>query len=113
MHMLKTLLAAAIGAAALLTGPSGHGQSGFTLKSVSVELPVSERMFPTGPNVDVVNANCLTCHSVGMVLYQPALSRAAWESEVHKMIDVYKAPIAAGDVAPIVAYLAATEAVKP
>jgi hypothetical protein len=46
------------------------------------------------------------CHSAGMVLNQPPLTKAAWEAEVRKMINVYKAPIADASVAPIVAYLA-------
>jgi hypothetical protein len=40
------------------------------------------------------------------VLNQPALTKAAWEAEVRKMITVYKAPIPDSAVAPIVAYLA-------
>jgi len=40
-----------------------------------------------------------------MVLTQPSLSRADWEAEVEKMRDLYKAPIAAKDVPPIVDYL--------
>jgi hypothetical protein len=44
-----------------------------------------------------------------MVLNQPAFPRAVWEAAVHKMIDVYKAPIDAADVAPIVDYLVQTK----
>jgi hypothetical protein len=40
-----------------------------------------------------------------MVLMQPALPAAAWQTEVNKMIKVYKAPIAAADVPAILAYL--------
>ena len=40
---------------------------------------------------------------------QPALSRTAWEGEVTKMRNVYKAPVAAEDVATIVGYLAAVK----
>ena len=41
-----------------------------------------------------------------MILNQPALSKATWESEVHKMISVYKAPVSAENAAIIVDYLA-------
>ena len=41
-----------------------------------------------------------------MVLTQPALSRAAWQAEVDKMRNIYKAPVAAEDVPAIVDYLA-------
>src|SRR6201993_3497871 len=67
------------------------------LKSVRVDLPDEERMF-TGPGADAINNNCLACHSAGMVLDQPALSKQAWTAEVHKMINNYKAPIAPEDV---------------
>jgi hypothetical protein len=86
---------------------ASHGaQPPFALKSVTVELPTSTRGFPAGPGVETVSANCVICHSPGMVLNQPALTKAAWEAEVRKMITVYKAPIPDSAVAPIVAYLA-------
>ena len=43
-------------------------------------------------------------------LNQPALSKEAWAAEVSKMIDAYKAPVAAQDVGPIVDYLTALKA---
>ena len=75
------------------------------LKSVTVELPESTRLFE-GPGAEAVNNNCLACHSAEMVLAQPPLSKAVWEKEIHKMIDTYKAPVAPEDVAAIVDYLA-------
>jgi hypothetical protein len=82
------------------------------LKSTKVELPESDRMFPAGPGSDAINNNCLACHSVGMVLNQPALSKQAWAAEVHKMINNYKAPIASEDVGTIVEYLTALKGAK-
>jgi len=82
------------------------------LKSVNIELPNGERMFP-GANADAINNNCLACHSAGMVLNQPAMPKAAWETEVNKMINVYKAPVAPEDVPSIVAYLDSTKGTKP
>ena len=82
------------------------------LKSVNVDLPDSDRMFPGGPGSDAINNNCLACHSAGMVLNQPAMSKDAWKSEVNKMINNYKAPIAPEDVTPIVDYLAALKGTK-
>lgn len=79
------------------------------LRSVSLDLPQGDQMFPPGPGVDALNNNCLACHSAEMVSYQPALSRATWEAEVNKMINTYKAPVAAEDVPAIVAYLDATK----
>lgn len=86
--------------------------TGFALKSVSVELPVSDVDFPGGAKADAIAANCLSCHSAGMVLTQPDLTRAAWTSIVEKMIHAYKAPVAEADVAVIVDYLQETRGAK-
>jgi cytochrome c5 len=77
---------------------------GVTLQSVRVDIPDREMTFP-GSGSDAINNNCLVCHSAGMVLNQPALPKAAWQAEVAKMIQVYKAPVAPEDVAAIVDYL--------
>jgi cytochrome c553 len=87
------------------TAPQGTPAS--ALHSVRVNLPGSHDIFPGGPAADAINENCLICHSAGMVLTQPTLSRAAWQDEVEKMRNYYKAPIAAEDVPAIVDYLAA------
>ena len=82
------------------------------LKSVKIDLPDSDKMFPAGPGSDAINNNCLACHSADMVLNQPALSKQAWAAEVNKMINNYKAPVTAEDVGPIVDYLAALKGAK-
>jgi hypothetical protein len=84
----------------------------FELKSVKIDLPDSDKMFPDGPGSDAINNNCLACHSAGMVLNQPALSKQAWAAEVSKMINNYKAPVAPEDVGPIVEYLTALKGAK-
>src|SRR3984893_17784120 len=81
------------------------------LKPVKVDLPESDRMFQ-GSGADAINNNCLPCHSAGMVLNQPALSRQAWTAEVNKMINNYKAPVAPEDVGAIVEYLANVKGAK-
>jgi hypothetical protein len=85
--------------------PSTVSVSGITLRSVDVDIPNRDRTF-AGPGADVVNDNCLTCHSAGMVLTQPRLPRAVWQAEVEKMRNTYKAPVDAKDVQAIVDYLA-------
>jgi hypothetical protein len=80
-------------------------------KPVKIDLPDSDRMFP-GPGSDAINNNCLACHSAGMVLNQPELSKQAWAAEVNKMINVYKAPVASEDVGPIVEYLSRVKGAK-
>jgi hypothetical protein len=92
-----------LGIAAPLTGAAAP----IELKSVNLDLPESDRMFPDGPGSDAINNNCLACHSAGMVLNQPAMSKDAWKSEVNKMINNYKAPVAPEDVTTIVEYLVA------
>jgi hypothetical protein len=87
---------------------SCYAQSSIVLKSDSIDLPDRGVMF-SGPGADVLNNNCLACHSAGMVLNQPALTAAAWRAESEKMIHVYKAPIDEKDVPAIVDYLARTK----
>jgi cytochrome c5 len=91
---------------------AARAASPFELKSVKIDLPDSDKMFPAGPGSDAINNNCLACHSAGMVLNQPALSKQAWAAEVNKMINNYKAPIAAEDVGAIVEYLIALKGAK-
>src|SRR5437879_12205077 len=82
------------------------------LKSVKIDLPDSDKMFPDGPGSDAINNNCLACHSAGMVLNQPALPKAEWEAEVDKMRTAYKAPIDAKDVDAILDYLVGIKGVN-
>jgi hypothetical protein len=89
--------------------PAKIAFAGVTLQSVNVTLPTGDRMFPGGAAADAINNNCVSCHSAGMVLNQPSLSRADWQGEVNKMRNVYKAPVADDDAAAIVDYLAKTK----
>ena len=94
-----------------IVAASSVAASGVTLRSVNINLPESDATFPGGAEADAINSNCLICHSAGMVLTQPSLSRADWQAEVEKMRNSYKAPIAAKDVPAIVDYLAKLSAV--
>jgi cytochrome c5 len=85
--------------------PSAVSGNGVTLRSVNVDNPDSDRVFE-GAGSDVVNNNCLSCHSAGMILTQPRMPHAAWQAEVEKMRSTYKAPVDASDVPAIVDYLA-------
>jgi len=85
--------------------PSVVTSNGVTLHSLKFDLPESDRTFPGGATADAINNNCLACHSAGMVLTQPRLPRSAWQAEVSKMRDTYKAPVAAEDVPAIIGYL--------
>jgi hypothetical protein len=110
-------LACAIGASDVLAqgskpAPSTVSAAGVTLHSVSIELPTSDRSFPGDAAAESITANCTACHSPGMVLTQPAMTRATWQEEVIKMRTTYKAPIADEDVPGIVDYLASHTGVK-
>lgn len=84
--------------------PPSVSAAGFTLTSISDELPPDDGQYP-GPHADVVNANCTACHSASMALTQPSLSGDQWKAIVTKMRKTYHAPVAEGDVAAIVGYL--------
>jgi hypothetical protein len=71
---------------------------------VTVTLPDNEPMF-TGPDADLLNANCLACHSAEMVLAQPKMTAEQWGYSVQKMQTVYKAPIEDADAAKLPAAL--------
>lgn len=85
---------------------------GIDIKAVAVELPNGDREFPAGPGADLVANNCVACHSSGMILNQPSLTKATWTAEVNKMVHTYKAPVADEDVEPIIAYLASMPVAK-
>jgi hypothetical protein len=74
-------------------------------KSQSITLPPGTIQFKPGPNLGIVQANCLVCHNADYVYFQPALTRGQWTAEVNKMRAAYKANIADDDVPKIVDYL--------
>src|SRR6476659_2117215 len=110
--MFRHLLSAAVLLSVTSMLPAARAATPFELKPVNIDLPDSDRMFPDGPGSDAINNNCLACHSAGMVLNQPALSKQAWAAEVNKMINNYKAPVAPEDVGQIVEYLTGLKGAK-
>lgn len=101
--MPRIILAAGIVANAMLAPMALYAADSFALRSVSYDLPESDKTF-LGSGSEVVNNSCVTCHSVEMVLTQPPLSKTAWEGIVKKMVKIYKAPVSDADVGPIVEY---------
>jgi cytochrome c5 len=99
--MSRTIFFSALIAATI---PNVASAQTLTLKSDSINVPDRGTLF-TGAGSDVVNNNCLACHSAGMVLNQPSLSEATWKAEAEKMIHVYGAPVDPKDVPAIVDYL--------
>jgi mono/diheme cytochrome c family protein len=72
---------------------------------VSVDLPASQTIFPQGDGANIANAQCLICHSAGMVLRQPALTRDQWTGEINKMRNAFGAPLPADQIEPLSKYL--------
>ena len=96
---------------ALVTLSAGAALVAVHAKPISYALPEDKSAFKPGPNLDVVQGNCGSCHSADYVLTQPqgpTFKKAFWEAEVTKMIKVYGAPIDEKDVPKIVEYLTAT-----
>jgi hypothetical protein len=110
--MFRSLVLLIIVSSVASTPSVSVGATRIELKSTKVDLPESDRMFPDGQGSDAIINNCLACHSAGMVLNQPAMSREAWTSEVKKMINNYKAPIAPEDVGAIIEYLVSLKGAK-
>ena len=71
--MLRTMLPIALVVGVAFAPVCARAESQLSLKSVSVDLPPGDEMFPNGPGADAINNNCLACHSADMVLNQPAL----------------------------------------
>ena len=110
--MLRLTLPIALITVAALAPLGTHASTKLVLKSVNIDLPAGDRMFPGGAGSDAANNNCLAYHSVGMVLNQPAMSKAQWRAEVDKMRTAYKAPIHPQDVDTIVNYLGSIKGAK-
>lgn len=108
--MKLAVLMLALGLGAQAVAADSRKAAPFRLTSQSVVLPDDTALFPEGPGADVVNANCMACHSASMALTQPVLTKAQWTATVNKMRDVYGAPVAKEDVPAIVDYLAALQA---
>jgi mono/diheme cytochrome c family protein len=107
LALLLALGSPPVCSAASLANPKEEGgaQAGPHWDKVSVELPSSNTLFPAGEGQAVANAQCLICHSAGMVLRQPTRTQPQWTDTINKMRSSYGAPIAAAQVDGLAAYL--------
>lgn len=80
--MRKQILAIGCLSAGVLISTSAPGQQLPAIKSVAGDLPADDNLFPGGASADAINNDRLACHSADMVLNQPALPKAVWETEV-------------------------------
>ena len=74
-------------------------------------LPEETAKLADGPHLELVQGNCVACHSSEYISTQPrglANPAAFWTAEVVKMQRAYGAPVADADVPAIVEYLVQT-----
>ncbi|MBS0566872.1 MAG: cytochrome c [Proteobacteria bacterium] len=78
--------------------------------ALKIDLPrESAPSYRPGPNLELVNARCLICHSSDYAAMQPPnWPRKTWEAEVTKMKKVYGAPIADEEIPTLADYFAKT-----
>lgn len=74
---------------------------------VKITLPLETGTYKVARGVELVQANCLSCHSTEYVSSQPPMARKYWEATVKKMKEKYGAPTADAEVASLVDYLVA------
>lgn len=86
--------------ALLMAAPAGaFAASGITFPATHIAASSKTIMLPgpgtsyTGPGAEILNTNCLLCHSPTFVDTQPPLSPQTWQAEVEKMRKVFGAPI--------------------
>lgn len=96
--------------ALLLAGCEAETRVAFA--DVEIALPEDPVALPPGLGADAVLANCTACHSPSTMFTQPRLTRAKWEAQVEKMVEVYKAPVDPVAVPAIVDYLVAQQAAR-
>ena len=109
--MTRTYLLALTATATLAAGAAGLGLLPVRAKPMSYDLPEETATLNPGPNVELVQGNCMCCHSVDYIQTQPQgpqFKKDFWQAEVTKMIKVFGAPIDERDVGKIVDYLTAT-----
>src|SRR5260370_29847954 len=74
--------------------------------ATSLNFPASVVAFPAAKGAEIANANCLICHSAGMVLRQPPFTEGEGRSEINKIKGSFGAPIPADHIDELAQYLA-------
>ena len=70
------------------------------------KLPDEKPAFKSAPGAELVQANCIMCHSHEYITTQPAFTRDQWKASVAKMQAKYGAPLAPENVDALLDYLA-------
>lgn len=71
-------------------------------------LPEEKPVFKSGVGAELVQSNCLVCHSSEYITTQPPMTRDQWKASITKMQQKYGAPVSAEAVEPLLDYLAAS-----
>lgn len=75
-------------------------------------LPTNQVTLKNAPGLELIQANCVMCHSLDYVSMQPPLTRAQWTAGVDKMRVRFGAPLTTNQIPAIVDYLEANYASK-
>jgi len=97
--------------AGLMVSVCCSGSAEVGARPISYKPPNETAALMPGPNLEIVQNNCTTCHSTDYIHTQPRgpkFKQDFWRAEVTKMIKVYGAPIDEADIGKIVDYLAQT-----
>ena len=73
----------------------------------NMTLPPETGTYQSAPGVELVQANCIMCHSTEYVATQPPKPRAFWEAIVKKMKAKFGAPLKDEQIPSMVDYLTA------
>lgn len=79
--------------------------------ALDIQLPAETAVYQPSvlPGFDMVQRNCMICHSAQYVLSQPPSSpRPYWDATVKKMRQPFGATFAEDEIAPMVDYLVKT-----
>jgi len=71
--MLRAVLPMAVVLGLVLLLHPGQAATITALKSLKLDVPTSDAMFPAGPGSDAINNNCLACHSADQCV-EPAFA---------------------------------------
>ena len=111
---MSARLAIAACAGLALIGAAPVVRRGRDLRIVSsrIALPDEAMTLEGDADAQLVQTNCLSCHSASMIAVQPKLDEAHWAAEVEKMRSVYKAPVSDEDAGRLPAILARQQATR-
>ena len=74
-------------------------------EAVLPDISEIETLLPYASGRELVEQNCLTCHSAAYIKMQPDFPRKTWQKTVDKMVKTFGAPIDTSNIPKIVDYL--------